>query len=302
MTMMRSTRFALAAALMMCVSCGSERPASDESRTVGVEKDLASQAPPAAVGIAAPARDVAEQSQASDPAQARRADTVAVPTMLIRTGNAQVEVDSLEEAMQQVRILAQRLGGYIANTQLSGGRDQVRSATLEMKIPSARWGDAIAGLRPIGDVESLNEFTEDVGEEYVDISARVQNARRLEQRLIELLANRTGKLADVLAVERELARVREEIERYEGRLRYLRTRAAMSTLSVMVHEPYPVISPRGESGVIIAAFKQAWRNFVGFIAGLIAFSGILVPLAAVGLLAWLAWRRWRPRKPPPATT
>jgi hypothetical protein len=233
-----------------------------------------------------------------DPSQVRTTDTATVPSMLIRTGNATIEVDSLEIAMQQVRDLAQRLGGFIANTQLASGRDQIRSATMEMKIPAARWSDAVSGLNPIGKLEAVNEFSEDVGEEYVDVTARVQNAKRLEARLIELLANRTGRLSDVLAVERELARVREEIERYEGRLRYLRTRAAMSSLSVTVHESFPVVSARGESGVLGDAFKQAWRNFVAFIAGIISLTGILIPLAVLGVLAWFAWRRWGPRRPP----
>ena len=70
----------------------------------------------------------------------------------------------------------------------------------------------------------MNVSAEDVGEEYVDVQARVANAHRLEQRLIEVLATKTGKLSDILNVERELARVREEIERMEGRMRYLRTR------------------------------------------------------------------------------
>ena len=239
---------------------------------------------------------------ARDPAQVRVTDTATVPSMLIRTGSAQIEVDSLEIAMQQVRDLAQRLGGFIANTQLSSGRDQIRSATMELKIPVARWNDVVSGLKPIGKVEALNEGTEDVGEEYVDVTARMQNAKRLEARLIELLANRTGRLSDVLAVERELARVREEIERYEGRLRFLRTRAAMSSMSVTVHEAYPVVSARGETGVLGDAFKQAWRNFVGFIAGIIALTGILIPLAILGVLAWFAWRKWWPRRPPRSET
>ena len=77
---------------------------------------------------------------------------------------------------------------------------------------------------------------EDVGEEFVDVAARAANGRKLEQRLIDILGTRTGKLSDVLAVERELARVREDIQRQEGRMRYLRTRASLSTLSVTVHE------------------------------------------------------------------
>ena len=275
-------------------------PAAPPTASVGYGGGVAGR-----VGIASDA--VAnQQAPGRDPSQIRTTDTATVPSMLIRTGNAQIEVDSLEIAMQQVRDLAQRLGGFIANTQLASGRDQIRSATMEMKIPAARWNDAVSGLRPIGKVEAVNEFSEDVGEEYVDVTARVQNAKRLEARLIELLANRTGRLSDVLAVERELARVREEIERYEGRLRYLRTRAAMSSLSVTVHEAFPVVSARGETGVLGDAFKQAWRNFVGFIAGIISLTGILIPLVVIGFLAWLAWRRWGPRRPPrssvPGTT
>jgi hypothetical protein len=67
-------------------------------------------------------------------------------------------------------------------------------------------------FEPLGDVESVNIGSEDVGEAYADMEVRLANGRRLEQRLLELLATRTGSLEDVLAVERELARVRQEIE------------------------------------------------------------------------------------------
>jgi hypothetical protein len=305
----RTFALVVAATLMACGDTQTSRTdASEEARGITPqmqEKDMSAPAPgaPPTASVGGVAGRVGsatanEQAAGRDPSQVRVTDSAATPSMLIRTGNAQVEVDSLEIAMQQVRDLAQRLGGYVANTQLASGRDQIRTATLEMKIPAARWNDAISGLKPIGKVEALNEFTEDVGEEYTDVTARVQNAKRLESRLLELLGNRTGRLTDVLAVERELARVREEIERYEGRLRYLRTRAAMSSMSVTVHEAFPVVGARGETGVLGDAFKQAWRNFVAFIAGIISLTGILIPLAVLGVLAWFAWRRWGPRRPP----
>ena len=305
---LRTFAFGLAATVLACDDSARSRTEKQETEPASVEA-LGGRPVPApsrpelgygveGSRIAGRAGSSTVQDLSRDPSQVRVTDTAAAPSMLIRTGNAQIEVDSLEIAMQQVRDLAQRLGGYIANTQLASGRDQIRSATLEMKIPAARWTDALTGLKPIGKVEALNEFSQDVGEEYVDVTARVQNAKRLEARLIELLANRTGRLSDVLSVERELARVREEIERYEGRLRYLRTRAAMSTMTVTVHEAFPVVSARGESGVLGDAFKQAWRNFVGFIAGIISLTGILIPLAALGVLAWFAWRRWGWRRPP----
>ena len=221
------------------------------------------------------------------------AGSVLAPAMIIRTGQVVVEVDSIDRAVVLVRQVATRLGGYVANTSLTGGDNQVRGATLELKLPAARFEEALAGLRPIGKVETENVTAEDVGEEFVDVTARVANARRLEERLIGLLARRTGKLEDVLKVERELARVREEIERYEGRLRYLRTRSAVSTLAVTVHEPRPVLATN-EPGVnpIADAFRAAWRNFVGLTAAMIASMGVVIPLGVVFALAWAAWRRF----------
>jgi hypothetical protein len=227
-------------------------------------------------------------------------------SMIIRTGYAGIEVDSLDAAIDRVRALAARVNGFVANTTVQGGKDQLRSASLEVKVPSERFDDALAGLSPIGKVESVNVNAEDVGEEYVDIAARVENAHRLETRLVDLLANRTGKLQDVLSVERELARVREEIERYEGRMRFLRTRVAMSTLTIAVHESVPVIVPVAGDGPIVIAFRQAWRNFVGVIAGLIASLGILIPLGVLGVLLWVGVRRYLPIRgaahAPPAST
>jgi Domain of unknown function (DUF4349) len=127
----------------------------------------------------------------------------------------------------------------------------------------------------------------------VDVTARVATAQQLERRLIDLLATRTGKLSEVIQVERELARVREEIERYEGRLRYLRARSVTSTLSITVHEPVPVLADRPGTNPLREALKDAWRNFVRFVATFIASLGLLVPIGALGATVVLVGRRWR---------
>jgi len=216
-------------------------------------------------------------------------------SMVIRTGQTSIEVDSLERALAQVRLLAGRIGGYVANTTMQTGRGQLRSATLEVKIPADRFDDGLGGLSALGKLESVNVNAEDVGEEFTDVTARMGNARRLEVRLIELLATRTGKLKDVLDVEHELARVREEIERYEGRLRYLHAHVALSTLTIYMHEPLPVVGHAGSS-VIGEAFKQAWRNFVALVAACIRGLGIVIPLGVVVTGGWLAVARLRRRQ------
>ena len=245
-------------------------------------------------GVAlSPARDRANTKAASTSAAITATSEQIAPSMLIRTGNTSIEVDKLEPAIIKVRQLVEQLGGYVANSSIAGGRDQVRSATLELKIPAARYDQAIGGLNSIGKVEAVNTSVEDVGEEFVDITARVTNAKRLEERLVNLLATRTGKLEDVLAVERELARVREEIERYEGRIRFLKTRAAVSTLSVTVHEPFPLLGQSPGDNPIVHAFKLAWRNFVSFVAWLIASLGVLVPVMALVAGGWYLFIRFR---------
>lgn len=216
----------------------------------------------------------------------------ATASMLIRTATASIEVDSLEIAIESTRQLATRVGGFVANSTVEAGRNRVRTATLEVKLPAQRFEEGLSGLEPIGRLESVDVTAEDVGEEFVDVTARMDNARRLERRLIELLANRTGKLKDVLAVEESLARVRQEIERYEGRIRYLRAHTAMSTLSVTVHEPAPIVGTAGQS-VMGSAVRQAWRNFVALVAFGVSALGVIIPLGSVALLVWFVARRGR---------
>jgi Domain of unknown function (DUF4349) len=216
----------------------------------------------------------------------------AASNMIIRTATASVEVDSLERAVAQVKELAARLGGYVANSEIEVGKSRQRQGDLEIKVPAIRFEEVLSGLTPIGRLESVNVEAQDVGEEFVDVTARMDNAKRLEQRLIDLLATRTGKLKDVLDVEQSLARVREEIERHEGRIRYLKAHTAMSTLSVTVHEPFPVVGTAGKS-VMGEAFTQAWRNFVVLLAFVVQSLGVVLPIAVVAIAGWILTRRVR---------
>jgi hypothetical protein len=232
----------------------------------------------------------------ADALQNITAATTSAPSMVIRVGQAFIEVEKVDPAILRIRQLAAQVGGYIANSSVSGGRDQIRQATLEVKIPASKYDQAVGDLSTSGKVETVNSTAEDVGEEFVDVTARVNNARRLEKRLITLLSTRTGKLDEVLRVERELARVREEIERYEGRLRFLGARVATSTLTITVHEPMPVLGNTPGTNPIAAALRRAWRNFVGFLAAVIESLGIVIPLVLIGFAAWVGYRRWKRRE------
>ena len=291
----------LALALLTC-ACGDHASPSltQERRLVAYRSRSSANDAPAAV--AAPALYV-------DGAPARLSDsapadlplpgaTDVLPNLVIRSGTATMQVDSLDRAIALVHNLARRTGGFIGSSTTQTGRGQVPAATLEIRVPADRFEDIVDGLRPIGKVESVNVTAQDVGEEFVDVQARMANDHRLEARLIELVAQRTGKLSDVLAVEQELARVREEIERYEGRLRYLQSRAAVSTLSLTIHMPIPVVD-EGSPGVMGEAVRDAWRNSIAVVAFMIQALGVIIPLAICALVAWPVVRRFR--RPPPTT-
>lgn len=240
-------------------------------------------ASPQEVSAQAPPADQWFRPKAFDP----------VSRLIIRTGQASIEVDSLESSMAELRRIVQRVGGFVADASVQSGRNQLRSATLELKVPATRFDELTEGLQPLGRLQFVNVGAEDVSEEFVDLTARAANGHRLEDRLVELLRTRTGKLQDVLSVERELARVREEIERMEGRLRFLKTSAQLSTLSVNLYEPPPLVASHPGRSVIGEAFKTAWRNFVGLTAGVIASLGFVGPLVILGWGALILAKRYR---------
>ena len=264
-----------------------------QSQKLSVANEAAPSAPP----VTSPA--MARARRTADAAAPRSDVSLGMPipsidptgAMLVRHGQASIEVKAVDDALTRMRQTAAQFGGFVANTALRTGEDEERSATLQLRVPSAQFDGAVAALSQLGKVESVNVSAEDVGEEYVDLGARLANARRVEARLAELLATRTGKLSDVLTVEQELARVRQEAERYEARMRWLERRATLSSLDVSIHEKLPLIDSPSGRGPILEAFAEAWERMVSFVAWLIAMLGILVPLGVLLLVGTLVVRK-----------
>ena len=310
-------------ATLTMASCGRSSPSASDSSAV-MQKSVAGgmavgrAAMPQVAGLASPAaiatdEAIAPQASPNAPAtnvreaRADRSFTSPLPpsgvdpsgAMLVRHGQATVEVKHVEDAVAKVRQTAAQFGGFVANTSLKGGRDEQRAATLEIRVPTGQFDALVAALGGLGKVESVSATAEDVADEYVDLGARVANARRVEARLVEMLASRTGKLSEVLTVEQELRRVREEIERYDARLKWLERRTALSALDVSMHEPLPLIERQPGPGPLAEAFAEAWARAIGVLAWCIAMLGVLVPLLAIGLgVAVVARRVLRPGTPP----
>jgi hypothetical protein len=210
--------------------------------------------------------------------------------MLVRTGSMQIRVDSLAVALARAESVAVGLGAYVSAASASGTPDGLHAAAVTIRVPAQAWDRLLGGLGRLGSVERVSTEAQDVGEEYVDVEARLANGRRLEARILALLAVRTGRLSDVLAAEHELARVRENMETLEGRRRYLAASVARSTLRVEFVAG-SVAAGVAERGMFRLAARDALTSFLWLIAFAIRVSGVVVPLAAVTMLVWVLWQR-----------
>jgi hypothetical protein len=234
--------------------------------------------------------------------------------MIIRNAQLSVQVENVEAAIATVRGIAQSNGGFVASSSTKiervrlpdGDRDRA-TATLTVQVRVETFDAAIQALRALGKVESENAGSQDVTEEYVDLDSNLRSLRATETALRAMLEKATG-LADVLALQRELSGVRSQIERIEGRKRFLASRSDFSSIAVTLNPqplgpvPTPIggWSPLGSAQVGWQASLRVVRAIADVALVAIAFSWWLVPF--VGLAAYGLARRGRRRAGTPAPT
>lgn len=200
---------------------------------------------------------------------------------VIRTGAIQLVVGDYASARAKLDALLAATGGYVDSTQVSHSQGSVSNATIVLRLPSDTFGSILPKLRELGEITGETTNAADITAQYVDISARLASSKALEKRLLELATARDGGIEAVLAVERELARVRGEIESYEGTMRQWNDQIAMSTLTLTLSTRAPAIAATAEPGL----GQRISSGFSGSIEALRDFGGWL----AVTLIAFLPW-------------
>jgi len=223
---------------------------------------------------------------------------------VIRTGAIHLVVGDYASARTKLDALLAASGGYVDSTQVNHSQGSVSNATVVLRLPSATFGSLLPKLRELGEITSETTNASDITAQYVDIAARLASSQALEKRLLELATERGGGIEAVLAVERELARVRGEIESYEGTMRQWNDQIAMSTLTLTLSTRAPEIAATAAPGLgqqISNGFNssiQALRDFGGWLAvSLIAFLPWLVLLIPGFLIGRRLYRRMFARLP-----
>lgn len=222
---------------------------------------------------------------------------------IIYTTTVGLVVADYNQFEAEVPKLISRHGGFVASSETDRRYRDRQSGTWVVRIPVNRYDDFLNGINSLGFAESRSEQAQDVTEEYVDVEARIKNKRLLEQRIVTMLEERTGKLSDVLEIERELARVREEIERMEGRLRYLKDRTRLATITIQCREQREY--KPAQAPTLGSRIQESWGDSTGslrltaenVLVGLIAMIPWMVVLGLPSVLALRSIRRrWRVAK------
>jgi hypothetical protein len=190
-------------------------------------------------------------------------------------------VDSLNATEQAISKIIKENDGFLAESDQSSSQQNQRRATWRVRVPVANFDAFVAAVVRLGEVRQNHVGSQDVTEEYLDLDARIRNKREEEKRLLKHLADSTGKLDDILAVERELSRVRGEAEQMEGRLRFLADRAELSTVTIEANEWKDYKPP------VAASFAtQISRTFFLSVERLVDFGKALL-IVFIALVPWI---------------
>jgi hypothetical protein len=174
----------------------------------------------------------------SDHAAPDSAPTPLVGPMIEQTASLSIVAKNYDEASAAIEKLAKSRGGYIEKLEGQSQSGSSRSLSASLRVPANQLDAFLADLRKLGHVESDSLTNEEVSAQYVDLQARLRVAQATERRLVDLLGARTGRLEDVLDVERELARVRSEIESMQGESALMLHQVSYATVQVQLSEEF----------------------------------------------------------------
>ena len=224
---------------------------------------------------------------------------------LILTANVALRAKDPWAISDRAQTIATGLGGDVMGLSQSGSGDK-RSATLTLRVPAARFNDALRQLRDLeAEVVSSNVDGKDVSDQFVDLQARLRAKQAEEQRYLALMA-RADKIDDILKLDNVLAQTRTQIEQLTGQVNSIKTRTQYATITVTVATAITVVTPippvtgwdPARSAALAVAALTALLRVAADLAIWALILGTVPALAALAL--WLAFRRQRRRPPVPA--
>jgi hypothetical protein len=185
----------------------------------------------------------------------------AVDRKIIRNAEITIEVPSTTDAQHQVTFIAETHGGFVVTSETKQREsNDPAQRTLDIKlvvrVPSNQFGRAFDEIKKLAaNTPAENVTSQDVTEDFIDLEARIKTQKALELQFLEIM-RQAREISDALEVQRQIAEVRTDIEKLEGRKRFLENRSSLSTINVNIQTPKPVIT------ITETGFRQSLREAV----------------------------------------
>lgn len=227
-------------------------------------------------------------------------DVVETDRLIIKTGRFSVVVENVAEAINAVAKFTTDNGGFVVTSNIDE-YSSIPSGSVTVRIPSELFDKGIDNAKSLGDVKSERVSGQDVTEEFVDLGARLKSLQSSEEQFLQIM-KRAVKIEDVLAVQRELTRVRSQIESLEGRRKYLTESAKLSTMTINLStdsSALPVIED--DTWKPLRTIKEAARDVVlafqiigdGIIWFVLYIPVILVYIGLLWIVYWLGMKVYK---------
>lgn len=232
------------------------------------------------------------------------ASSVLPDQMLVIGRNITLKVSSVHKVVQRIEKLAKENGGYVVSMSFgaNGGvpvpqsgqegevkyskTDDVREGNITVRVPIARYSSFVEAAKKEGELVNESEVASDITREYIDLNARLRNLQREETRLLQIFDS-AKTVKDMILVENELRRIREEIESLTAQKKHLEESSSYALISFNLQKALPLVEPGKEGWGFDAAFRQAVRYFVSILKGAIVALGIIFPLVLLATCGYL---------------
>jgi Domain of unknown function (DUF4349) len=243
--------------------------------------------------------DSALQKVSLDSASATQASAQATERKIIRNAEMTIEISDPNAAMQKIASIAEKNGGFVVTSESRENQANAQNlpstiVTIVARVPAAQFDEAVEAIRRIdGQIKVEKISGMDVTEEYIDLEARIRTKRALEMQFLEIM-RQARKISDALEVQTQLADVRTEIESLEGRRRFLENKSALSTISITLQTPAPLLvaTTSGFQHSVKMAFRDGLDTASEIVLGIIRFIMVMIPITLFIMLPCFLLYRW----------
>ncbi|MDD2371203.1 MAG: DUF4349 domain-containing protein [Firmicutes bacterium] len=244
--------------------------------------------------------------EVSDEVSNKSADSSIVPKVdasfsldkIIRTGRVELYTEDYLKTVDKINSYVNGIGGFVqSSNDIFGDSNNTSvgsSGYMTIRVPSAKFSSSMDEIKSYGRVVSSSTNSENITENYQDISSELNSLKVEESRLLNYLT-KADKIADMLTIESELTRVRTEINAKTSILNNYDKQVGYSTININLTESKSatgnIESPFSDFGLKISSGFASSINFLMYmLAGLIVLFFRLLPfLVIIGVVSVIVW-------------